>query len=489
MIDRWIAEATECDFKAALEVRKPKSWLKSVSAFANGIGGTLFFGIDNDRNVVGLTDAQADAETISRLIKERITPFPNFILTPERENGKDILILTVSAGRTTPYYYKADGVMEAYIRIGNESVIAPDYVLNQLILKGMNRTYDELASEYDFKDYAFSKLRERYKVWTGNSMEDKLFDSFEIRDGNGKLTNAGALLADDSPVRHSRLFCTRWNGLDKSGGMVDALDSAEYSGSLIILLNEGVGFVKRNMKTRWKKTANSRIEMPDYCERSVFEALVNALIHRDYLILGSEVHIDIYDDRLTIYSPGGMADGTRIQERDITNISSTRRNPVLADIFGRLGYMERQGSGFKKITEAYYAAHNYRAELEPKFYSDVTSFQVTLYNLNYGISEKVVVETEKVALEQEKVAFGARKATFERSLSGIKINAPTKEKVLTLFDHFEYERPFSRSDIIQICNLAPSSAGKMLNKLKETGLIEAVIGQGRGKYKFIEPEG
>ena len=337
MIDRWIAEATECDFKVALEVKKPKSWLKSVSAFANGIGGTLLFGIDDNRNVVGLTDAQADAEAISRLIKERISPYPNFILVPEREDGKNILILTVSSGYSTPYYYKADGVMEAYIRIGNESVIAPSFALNQLILKGMNRTYDTLNSEYDFKDYAFSKLRERYKVWTGNSMEDKLFDSFDIRNEYGKLTNAGALLADNSPIRHSRLFCTRWNGLDKSGGMVDALDSAEYSGSLIILLNEGVSFVKRNMKTRWKKTANSRIEMPEYCERSVFEALVNALIHRDYLILGSEVHIDIYDDRLTIYSPGGMADGTRIQERDISNISSTRRNPVLADIFGRVG--------------------------------------------------------------------------------------------------------------------------------------------------------
>ena len=57
MIDKWIAEATECDFKVALEVRKPKSWLKSVSAFANGIGGTLFFGIDYNRNVVGLADA------------------------------------------------------------------------------------------------------------------------------------------------------------------------------------------------------------------------------------------------------------------------------------------------------------------------------------------------------------------------------------------------------------------------------------------------
>lgn len=61
------------------------------------------------------------------------------------------------------------------------------------------------------------------------------------------------------------------------------------------------------------------------------------------IILGSKVHIDIYDDRLTIYSPDSMADGTQIHERDISNISSTRRNPVLAYIFGRLGYMERQG--------------------------------------------------------------------------------------------------------------------------------------------------
>ena len=92
MIDRWIAEATECDFKVALEVKKPKSWLKSVSAFANGIGGTLLFGIDDNRNVVGLRDAQADAEAISRLIKERISPYPNFILVPEREDGKNIRV-------------------------------------------------------------------------------------------------------------------------------------------------------------------------------------------------------------------------------------------------------------------------------------------------------------------------------------------------------------------------------------------------------------
>ncbi len=373
--------------------------------------------------------------------------------------------------------------MEAYIRIVNENVIAPSYVLNQLLLKGMNRTYDALISEYDFKDYAFSKLRERYKVWTGNSMEEKLFDSFEMRDEHDKLTNAGALLADDSPIKHSRLFCTRWNGLDKSGGMVDALDSAEYSGSLIILLNEGVGFVKRNMKTRWKKTANSRIEMPDYCERSVFEALVNALIHRDYLILGSEVHIDIYDDRLTIYSPGGMADGTRIQERDISNISSTRRNPVLADIFGRLGYMERQGSGFKKITESYYAAHNYRDELEPKFYSDVSSFQVTLYNLNYGTA----VNTTKVAIEDENIAIAPDHVAIEVAIDGLNASQATIEKAKAVFASMGVDGIFGRSDIAAITKDSVTAAGNLITKLKNAELIEAVSGFGKGKYKFIAP--
>ena len=484
MIDRWIAEATECDFKVALETRKPKSWLKSVSAFANGIGGTLFFGIRDDREIIGLEDVQADAEAISRLIKERITPFPDFILTPEKENGKDLLVLTVSPGRSTPYYYKADGVMEAYIRMGNESVIAPNYVLNQLLLKGMNRTYDALISEYDFKDYAFSKMREQYKTWTGNSMEDKLFESFEMRDTNGRLTNAGALLADQSPIRHSRLFCTRWNGLDKSGGMVDALDSSEYSGSLIILLNEGVGFVKRNMKTRWKKTANSRIEMPDYCERSVFEALVNALIHRDYTVLGSEVHIDIYDDRLTIHSPGGMADGTRIQERDISNVSSTRRNPVLADIFGRLGYMERQGSGFKKITETYYAAHNYREELEPKFYSDAGSFQVTLYNLNYG---QTIGFNENQLFEEQKPVVSDENQLFESLLLSLKAKKATKEAMVTLYRQFGFDTAFARADIMRLTGVTSSPAGALIDKLKATGLVEPVTGQGKGKYQFVMP--
>ena len=166
MIEQLIAEATECDFKVALETKKPKSWLKSVSAFSNGIGGTLFFGVSDDREPIGLSDVQKDAEAISRLIKERITPLPQFILKPLQEDGKNLLALEVSPGRSTPYYYKADGVMEAYIRVGNESVIAPDYIVNELILKGTNQSFDTLTTEAVKKDYSFTLLEATYTIFT-----------------------------------------------------------------------------------------------------------------------------------------------------------------------------------------------------------------------------------------------------------------------------------------------------------------------------------
>ena len=121
---------------------------------------------------------------------------------------------------------------------------------------------------YRVEDYAFSKLRERYKKWTGNSFDNKDLVSFGLADEGGFLTNAGALIADESPIRWSRLFCTRWNGLDKSGGTMDALDDAEYSGSVLSLIENGEAFIKRNARMMWRKTPNSREELPEYVERS-----------------------------------------------------------------------------------------------------------------------------------------------------------------------------------------------------------------------------
>jgi predicted HTH transcriptional regulator len=129
---------------------------------------------------------------------------------------------------------------------------------------------------------------------------------------------------------------------------------------------------------KWKKTGNGRIEMPDYPYEAVHEAIVNALVHRDYMIQGSEIHIDMYDNRLEIVSPGGMPDGKRIQDLSIADIFSIRRNPVICDIFSRLWLMERRGSGLNKIIE------EYPADLILTFRSTEQSFIVTLKNVHFG---------------------------------------------------------------------------------------------------------
>lgn len=103
-------------------------------------------------------------------------------------------------------------------------------------------------------------------------------------------------------------------------------------------------------------------ETTEYVFQSTYEALVNALIHRDYMIFGSEVHIDIFDDRMEIYSPGGMVNGNLTQNLDIQHVFSKRRNPILANIFNRLGLMERQGSGLSKIVEGYRLEEKYDEE-------------------------------------------------------------------------------------------------------------------------------
>ena len=424
-IKQLIGEATEYDKKLSLEAKKPKSWCKSVSAFANTFGGALIFGIADNDEIVGLENPNGDAEKISEIIKTRMDPIPEFRLRFEQvEDGKVLIILDIFKGEETPYYYSGDGVLEAYVRVGNESVKATSTELKRLVLRGRNTSYDSQISTYKVEDFAFSKLRERYKKWTGNSFDEKDLISFGLANEQGYLTNAGALVADESPIRWSRLFCTRWNGLNKSGGTIDAFDDAEYSGSVLSLIDNGEAFIKRNAKLMWRKTANSREEMPEYVERSYHEALVNAIAHRDYLIYGSEVHIDIFDDRMEIYSLGGMPDGSVIQERDPLMVPSTRRNPVLADIFNRLGYMERKGSGFGKIIGGYEFQINYDESKKPSFRSDRYQFTVIMPNLNYDVPQdlmdvqiiKLIRNDKKISTEKIADVLGVSTKTVKRHI-------------------------------------------------------------------------
>lgn len=397
-----VAECTAYDFKVMLEEKKPKSWLKSVSAFANGLGGSLFFGIDNDGIVKGLDDVQHVCEAISSKIRDYIDPLPEVEMIPHDMDGLHILQLNVNAGHYTPYYYVGDGQRIAFVRVGDESLPTTAEQMVRLVLKGSNKTYDSIRTDYKAEDYAFTILANTFKDRTKQEWDKKYLLSFGLVTGAGNLTNAGALFADDCPLWQSRLYCTRWDGKEKG----DAINDAEFTGNVLMLLREAMNFVKSNTKKGWKKLPNGRKNKPEYAERAVLEATVNHFIHRDYTAMGSEVHLDIYDDRLTVTSPGGMYNGMLIQDLDITDVSSERRNPILANVMAQLDYMEKRGSGLTRICNETKALDGYRDELKPKFKSTPTQFQTIIYASssapNVGDNVGDVSET-KLTERQQKI--------------------------------------------------------------------------------------
>lgn len=375
-ITDFVSECTAYDFKLKLEEKKPKSWLKSVSAFANGFGGSLLFGVDNDGSIKGLDDIQHVCEAVSTKIRDYMDPLPDVEMIPHKiDEGLNVLQLKVNSGHYTPYYYIGDGQRIAFVRVGDESVPTTAEHMVRLVLKGSNKTYDSLVTDYKQEDNTFIILANEFSKRTEQDWDKKFLLSFGLVTSNGYLTNAGALFADDCPLWQSRLYCTRWDGKDKS----DAINDAEFTGNVIMLLREAMNFVKSNTRRGWEKLPNGRKNKPEYAERAVLEAMVNHFIHRDYTVMGGEVHLDIYDDRLTVTSPGGMYNGMLIQNLDIANVSSERRNPVLANVMAQLDYMEKRGSGLTRICNETKALDGYKDELKPVFESSHAQFQTIIY--------------------------------------------------------------------------------------------------------------
>ena len=143
-----------------------------------------------------------------------------------------------------------------------------------------------------------------------------------------------------------------------------------------------------------------------------------------------------------------------------------------------LGYMERQGSGIKKIIENYEFEVNYSEDLKPEFYSDSSQFSVILKNLNYGKSlEEVAIASEKVAIEPQNV-------TIEEAINRLEVNKNTKAKALRLFHGFGHEGIFRQNDIASLTGDSQTAAGGLIKKMKEADLIVEVKGYGKGKYIF-----
>ena len=469
-------ENTNIDYKEKVEYTKPKSWLKSVSAFANSNGGSLLFGVrDVDKKPVGLTNVVKDSEKVTELINSKITPLPRYELNVFNEENKDFMEVKIGDGPRTPYYYNSDGRKEAYIRSGNQSIVAPKHILDNLILKGQNTTFDELPSTFNINDVSFTLLNASLKKETGKELnKEKDYLSLELITKDNKVTNAGLLLSDQGFLSHSKIVCTKWKGLIKGSVDGDAIDDKEYTGSIISLLENAETFIRNNSKTSWEIRGMKRIELEDYPIKAIREAIVNAIIHRDYQIIGSEIHIDMFDNRLEITSPGGMIDGSFVQNLDITKIPSMRRNRVISDIFSRLHFMDRRGSGLTRIIESY---NDY--DIKPKFNSDTSSFTVVFPNKGYikkNIDNiKIITTNNNIVSDRDYFMIRMYKCLPNNT------RKKTYIQIQKLFDIYMYQYEFKRENIEEIFGVKKSRASDIITLLANSNLIEL---SGSNKYKF-----
>ena len=203
--------------------------------------------------------------------------------------------------------------------------------------------------------HSFTKLEAKYNERSGVVWDESLLLSFGLVTEQNLLTNAGLLFSDNCPVKHSRLFCTRWSGLTKGY----AINDNKY-----------------------------RLNFPEYAERAVEEMCVNHLIHRDYTEIGSEVAINIYDGRIETTSPGGIMSTDKFETVDPARTHSKRRNPIIAEVFSQLKFMEKHGSGLRRMREWTAILPSYKEDRMPFYESNHEAFFTTLLNVNYGMSDQ-----------------------------------------------------------------------------------------------------
>ncbi len=341
---------------------------KEIIAFANTDGGEIYVGIARDGSITGITDPESEMEKIGNMIRDGIKPDLTAYTSIERveDDGKALIRVSVSRGLKRPYHLTDKGLKPAgvFVRHGVSSVPATDEAIRQMLRESDGTTFDkmrsinqELTFEYAEKTFQTSQVA---------------FDAAHKRtlgliDVDGYYTNAALLLSDQ--CGHI-IRCAVYEGTGKNKFKT----RKECSRSILKQMDDAYSFLSLNNNLRATFDGLRRIDHADYPEEAMREALVNAVVHRDYDYSGSII-INIYDDRMEFISLGGLVKGLTLA--DIRGGVSQPRNAVIANVFYRLELIESYGTGIQKIMESYAGCG-----IEPMFAPAPASFVVTLPNRN-----------------------------------------------------------------------------------------------------------
>ena len=311
---------------------------KEIVAFANSSGGKIFLGIDDKNIVQGINvtnNLKSQVQDIARNCD------PSIIIS--LEEVENILVVDVKEGKNKPYSCR-EGF---YIRMGaNSQKMKRDEILDFVISEGRTR-FDETFT--NIKDYSIDLVKDYLKrIGVNEDVDKSTLVNLGVGDSNGNLNNAGILFFTKRPKSYlinAYVTCARYKGIEK----VDIIDRKDFEGDLISQVENSMEFIKRNTRLAYKIEDLEREEIPEYPVKALREALLNAIMHRDYFSSGGNVQIDIYDDRLTITNIGGLMKPLTIETFGKVAI---RRNPLIADLFHRINFIEKMGTGVKRIRES-----------------------------------------------------------------------------------------------------------------------------------------
>jgi len=377
---------------------------KSVVAFANTNGGTLYIGVDNNGKAVGVENIDATLLAISNTVRDTIKPDVTLFTDYQAEeiNGKMVIKILVQKGTACPYYIAGKGIRPegVYIRQGASSVPATETAILRMIkdtdgekfedVRSLNQelTFFEAAKEFEMRGVPFGESQQK---------------SLGIMNSDNIYTNLGLLLSDQ---------CVHTVKLAVFQGTVKALfkNRHEFTGSLIKQLNDIYEYIDRYNSIRSEISGLHRKDTHDYPVEAVREALLNALVHRDYSFSDSTL-ISIFDDRIEFVSIGGLVKG--ISFEDMMLGVSIARNRNLANIFYRLTLIEAYGTGVPKIIQNYE-----NSSAKPQIEVTDNAFKITLPNTNTAIEKDMLTANELAVLALFKDRNHIVRKDVESVLSG-----------------------------------------------------------------------
>jgi len=411
---------------------------KTIVAFANSAGGTLYIGVNDDKSIAGVKNPDDTLLQVTNAVRSSIKPDVTLFVDYKTEKiGKAaIIVITVQKGTACPYYLAGKGIRPegVYVRQGPSSVPASETAILNMIKETDGETYEDVRSLN--QDLTFTSTEQFFK--TGNvSFGQNQQKTLYLQTKDGVYTNLGFLLSDQC-VHTIKLAV--FEGIEKEVFK----DRREFSGSLLKQLEDVYTFMDMYNHNHGEVKGLYREDRRDYPEEALREALLNALVHRDYAFSSSTL-ISIFEDRIEFVSVGGLLKGISLD--DIKLGLSAPRNINLANVFYRLHLIEAYGTGIQKIFRSYA-----KCARMPELQATGNAFKITLPNRN---------------------------ANYQYTYPNNPALTVNEKKVIYLFDNQE---EIARKDVEATLDVSQAMAVRLLRSLTDKQAIKAIGGGKRTRY-------